>query len=376
MKVSVLQDKLQKALEKVLGVVEPRNTLPVLANVILSVEDARLVIGGTNLECSVIAYVGAKIDLEGPPITLPGKTLLELVSKLSDKERVDISVNYETQTATIKCGTARSQLKGIDATEFPLLPVMERTDFEMTAKSLRTAINHAMPCAAKEDSRPILMGLHLVSDGNKLNIVSADGYRLYVNVMELDMPAPAFDVVLPSKPLKLLAKLLKDNKGNVGIQISGEHDIWMFETNHTVISTMMLEGKFPDVTTIIPRTYNTQVVLYSADFFNAIERGQVFGKDSAYSMKMEVAPPKGPGEPGAVMLTGYSAERGMLEGSLDATVSGEPLTVSFNSKYMLDIPFEDERLVLESNGHDKAIVMRPENTDNEVYVMMPMGVNR
>jgi DNA polymerase III sliding clamp (beta) subunit (PCNA family) len=93
-------------------------------------------------------------------------------------------------------------------------------------------------------------------------------------------------------------------------------------------------------------------------------------------MKMEITPPTGPGEPGAVMLTGYSAERGMLEGSLDATVEGEALTVSFNSKYMLELPFEDERFVLESNGPTSAIVLRPEASDNEVYVMMPMGMNR
>jgi len=374
MRVSILQDKFKKGIDQVMGVVEGKHTLPVLQNILLKTENARLMIVGTNLESSIEIVVGAKIDIEGQ-ITLPGKTLQALIAKFP-AERVDISVDYATLTATIKCGTSKSQLKGIDAAEFPLIQPMNSIDFELSAAALKGIIQHALPAAAKERNRPILCGIHLVSDGNILEVQAADGYRLYCATLELPSGTPIFNVVLPIDSMKLLVKLITTDVDSVGINVGGARDVWMFQCKHTTLSTQLLEGKYPDIVAIIPRTYNTKMVLYTADLLNAVDRAQVFGHDNAYSMKMEIMPPTGPGEPGVVTLTGYSAERGMLEGSLDATVEGDALAVSFNSKYMLDIPFEDERLVLESNGPQSAIVLRPENSDHEVYVMMPISTAR
>jgi len=152
----------------------------------------------------------------------------------------------------------------------------------------------------------------------------------------------------------------------------------LFHMKHTDIATQLLEGKFPDVSAIIPRSYITSSVMYTSDLLAACKRAEIFARDSAYSAKLLVKPASGPGEPGAVTIVGMSAERGDNEGMLDASVEGEQMQISFNIRYLIEVlnVIGDERVVFESNGAANPGVIRPENRDDFVYVAMPMSINR
>src|SRR6266508_2124643 len=156
MTTSVLQDKLAKVLSIVARPVENRPPLSFLGNILLTTEDARVKLAATNLEMSITTWIGAKVEQEGA-ITLPAKTLADLVTNLSP-ERVDLSLDTATQTVNVRCGATVSNIKGIDASEFPLVPQGGDADVTISGKTLKDMINQSAFAAAKEDNRPILTG--------------------------------------------------------------------------------------------------------------------------------------------------------------------------------------------------------------------------
>jgi DNA polymerase III subunit beta len=377
MRVSVLQDKLAKGLSIVGKAVENRPTLPVLGNVLLATEDARLKLSATNLEMSITTWIGAKVDQDGA-ITLPAKTLGDLVNNLSP-ERVDLTLDTATQTVNIRCGATNSNIKGIDASEFPLVPQGGDADIVISGKVLKDMIAQSVFAAAKEDNRPILTGVKTQFDGNVMTMIAADGYRLAVRTTEIDQHFPKpVEIVIPARALGEVGRVIGDEDDEVSITLPKDRDIVLFHMKHTDIATQLLEGKFPDVTAIIPRGYVTSSTMYTSDLLAACKRAEIFARDSAYSAKLVVRPASGPGEPGAVTIVGMSAERGDNEGMLDASVEGEQMQISFNIRYLIEVlnVLPDERVVFESNGPAAAGVIRPENRDDFIYLAMPMSVNR
>jgi len=137
----------------------------------------------------------------------------------------------------------------------------------------------------------------------------------------------------------------------------------------------LLEGRFPDFSAIIPRSYVTSTVMYTADLLRVCQRAEIFARDNAYSANLRVRPASSPGEPAEVIIVGKSAERGDSEGMLDASAEGEPLDISFNIKYLIEVlrVIKEERVVFQSNGPENAGVIRPENREDFIHVIMPMS---
>ena len=377
MRVAVLQENLAKGLSTVAKAVENRPALPVLANILLATEDARLRITATNLELSITTWIGAKVDTEGA-ITLPARTFIDLVNNLSP-ERVDLQLDTNTQTMKVRCGTTTSNVKGIDAQEFPPVPQGGEANVMVEGRALKEMINQTVFAAAKEDNRPILTGVFTRFEENMLTMAAADGYRLAVRTTEIDQNfRKAVELVIPARALAEVGRIITEDDKEVSITLPGERDLVMFHVGHSEISSQLLEGKFPDFAAIIPRNYSTSTVMYTTDLLRACKRAEIFARDSAYSAKLYVKPAAGPGEPGAVRIQGTSAERGDNEGMLDASVEGEAFDISFNIKYLIEVlnVINDERVVFESNGAANPGVIRPENRSDFIHVIMPMSVTR
>jgi DNA polymerase III subunit beta len=379
MRVSVRQENLAKGLSIVGKAIENRPTLPVLSNILLSTEDARLKLAAMDmgLGMSITCWIGAKVDQPGA-ITLPARTLGDLISNLSP-ERVDLALDKATQTMNVRCGATVSNIKGIDASEFPLIPEDGQGDVVVSGQVLKEMISQTVFAAAKEDNRPILTGVYTEFNGNMMTMAAADGYRLSVRTTEIEQ---SFDkkvfLVIPARTLAEVARIISDEDEEVSITLPGERDLVLFHMKNTNVSSQLLEGKFPDFGAIIPRSYNTSSVVYTSDLLRACKRAEIFARDAAGSAQLIVKPPKGPGEPGEVVLVGKSSERGDNTGMIDASVEGEPLETSFNIKYLIDAlnVISDERVVLQSNGSANPGVLRPENRDDFVYIVMPMATQR
>lgn len=377
MRVSILQDQLARGLSIVSRAVDSRPTLPVLANILLSTEEGRLKLVATNLEMSITTYIGAKVDKPGA-ITLPAKTLTELVNNLSP-ERVDLALDAATQSVHVRCGTTTSNIKGIAATEFPPIPEGNDPDVIISGRVLKEMINQTVFASAKEDTRPILTGLYVQFDDDVMTIAAADGFRLAVRTARIEQRFPqAKEYVIPSRAMAEVARIIVDEDKDVGITLPSERDMVLFYIENTVVTSQLLEGKFPDFSAIIPKSYNTAVTVYTTDLLRVCKRAEIFARDNNNSARIKIAPPDGPGEPGTMLVTGKSSERGDSEGLIDAGVEGAGVEVAFNVRYLIEVlnVIPEERVVLESNGPASAGVLRPEGRDDFIHLVMPMSTGR
>jgi DNA polymerase III subunit beta len=380
MKLSVLQENLAKGLSIVNRAVEARPTMPVLGNILLQTEEARLKLAAVNMSLGmgITCWIGAKVETSGT-ITLPSKTFSDLVSNLSP-ERVDIQLDPSTQAVNLRCGTTNANIKGIDADEFPPVPVNDNGgDLAVDGAVLKQMIQQTVFAAATEDNRPILTGIYTRLEDDTMTMAAADGYRLAVRTCKLEQSfEEPIEMVIPAKSLAEVGRIISDEDSEVLITLPGERDIVMFHMKQVDVSSQLLEGKFPDFSAIIPRQYNTSTMMDTADLLRACQRAEIFARDNAYSGRIYVKPPSSPGEAGEVLIAGKSTERGDNEGILDANVEGEALDISFNIKYLIDVlrVIPDERVVLESNGAANPGVIRPVDRDDFIHVIMPMSVTR
>ncbi len=371
--VSVLQENLAKSLNIVTRAVDSNPPLPVLANVLLETEDSRLKISATNLELSITAWIGAKVEQAGS-ITLPAKTLNELVNNLS-RERVDLRLEAATHTVHVRCGVQTSNIRGIDADEFPPINHNERADLQVEGDILREMILQTAFAAAREQNRPILTGVYLQLEGTTMTLAAADGYRLAVRTAEISENfSEQHDMVVPARTMNEIARIVEDDH-EVGIAVPAQRNsITVFAPN-VLISSQLLDGRFPDFASIIPRSFVTSTVMYTNDLLVVCQRAEIFARDNANSANLHVKPAPNPGEPAEVLIVGKSAERGDSEGLLDATAEGEALDISFNIKYLIDVlrVIREERVVFQSNGPENPGVLKPENREDFVHVIMPMS---
>lgn len=375
MRVSVRQENLAKGLSIVGRAVENRPTLPVLSNVLLNAEDARLKLAAMDMSLgmSITCWIGAKVDEPGA-ITLPKNTLADLVNNLSP-ERVDLTLDKTHQTVNVRCGTTVSNIKGIDSSEFPLLPEDGGGDVIVSGRTLKDMINQTVFATAKEDNRPILTGIYTELNGNTLTMAAADGYRLAVRTSEIEANfAESFSMVIPGRALAEVARIISEEDDEIGITLPGDRDMVLFHLKNVLVSSQLLEGRFPDFGGVIPKNYITQTVVYTSDLLRACKRAAIFARDSAGSAQILIKPARSAGEPGEVVIAGRSNERGDNTGMVDASVEGEGLDVSLNIEYLIDVlnVIPDERVILQSNGATSPSVLRPENRDDFIHVIMPM----
>ncbi|MBT7818725.1 MAG: DNA polymerase III subunit beta, partial [Chloroflexi bacterium] len=184
MKVSVLQENLAQGLGIVSRAVSSRSTLPVLANILVKTEDGRLRLSATNLEIGITCWIGAKIEEEGST-TVPSRTFSDLVGTLPNAQ-VDMSLNTQSQNLNVNSGPSNTDIKCIDSQEFPPMPKPELDGgAEFNVKDLKEIIRQVVFSASTDDARPVLTGVLLVIEGNKLIMAAADGFRLSVREAEL-----------------------------------------------------------------------------------------------------------------------------------------------------------------------------------------------
>lgn len=371
--VSVLQENLAKSLSVVTRAVDSSPQLPVLANVLLETEDSRLKLSATNLELSITMWIGAKVEQHGS-ITLPAKTFTELVNNLS-KERVDLRLDAATHTMHLRCGVQNSNIRGIDANEFPPINHNEEAEIHLEGQTLREMILQTAFAAAKEQNRPILTGVYLLLEKQVMTMAAADGYRLAVRTASIEKTfSEKRDMVLPSRAITEVARIIEEDH-EVGISLPTQRNSVTFFMPNILVSSQLVEGRFPDFASIIPRSYITSTVMYTSDLLIVCQRAEIFARDNANSANLHVKPSAKPGDPAEVLIIGKSAERGDSEGMLDASAEGEPLDISFNIKYLIDVlrVIKEDRVIFQSNGPENPGVLRPEDREDFIHVIMPMS---
>jgi DNA polymerase-3 subunit beta len=380
MRLTCLPEKLNEGLATVGRVVAPRSTLPVLGNVLLETEGGQLKLAATNLELTVICWVGAKVEEEGA-ITLPARLLADYVGLLSAGEPLQLEL--KAKKAHLSCGRFEANISGIDAEEFPAIPsVSGGINLKIPAPRLKEAIGQVVFAAAPDDSRPVLAGvLMTVSDG-KLTLAAADGFRLAVRKVDLgDAAVPDLSIIVPAKALTEVARgLPNDEDVEVEIAVTADQSQVLFRHRQAEVVSRLIEGQFPDFNRIIPRESKTRVTLQTADFLRATKAAQVFARDNSMIVRLSLVPAEGGDEAlGRVTVAATSAEIGDNTGDVDASVEGEAMQVAFNGRYLRDAleALDAQQAFLEVTGPASPGLIRPASGPNGyIQVIMPMHVAR
>jgi DNA polymerase-3 subunit beta len=360
--------------------VATRSTLPVLGNVLLRANgDGRLRLSATDLEVGINCWIGAKVEESGA-ITVPAATLTDLVKVLPDGERVALTLDEETKTLDVSAPRSQSNVKGIDAEEFPAVPTPEGDDgIVIEADVLSRALDQVVFAAATDDSRPILTGVLAEFEGERLTLAAADGFRLSERVVALPEPVDdPFRVIIPASSLKELARIIDDEE-SVTITIRDRRQV-IFHLGDVVLVTQLIEGHFVDYRGILDaHEPTTHTVMERDDFLRACKVAQVFARDANQISRLHVEPSDSDLEPGVVEVHAVSAETGQDTTTLDAAVEGEGIDIAFNVKYLIAAlkVIQTPEVTLETAGPNTAAVIRPVEADEHfVHAIMPMDLEK
>jgi DNA polymerase-3 subunit beta len=383
MKISCLQENLAKGLSIVGRAVASRSTLPVLSNVLLATDGGQLKLSATNLEIGVNCWVGAKVEEDGA-ITVPARLLADFVNSLPP-ERIDMELDLSTQTLNLKCARFESNIKGIDAQEFPVVPTAAMAVDDATVaiklepESLRMMIEQVVFAAATDESRPILTGVLIQFKEDNLTMAAADGFRLSVKAISLKQsPSDLHEVIVPARALTELSRVAADQEQPVEVIITPARKQILFHLEGVDLVSQLIEGKFPDYKQIVPKGYATRSILDTTSFLKAARVSHLFARDSANIIKLEITPAGDELMNGQITLIATSAELGDNVADLDASIEGDPLEIAFNAKYLIDVLsiIETPQVALETTAASSPGVIRPLGDDQFTHVIMPMHISR
>lgn len=367
MKLSCLQENLNKGISTVSRLVGTKGALEILSHILVTTENGRLKLSATNLEIGINYKVGAKIEKPGS-ITVPARLFNDLVSQLP-AGKIDISL--EGDTLTTKINDYVTHIKGLSPEEFPLIPkIKEKKVFSIKAGDFKDAINMVFFAAALDETRPVLSGIYFKAEKGKLVLAATDSYRLAEKVVELGdaKNVSEKEVVIPARSLIEFSRMLEDPDTDVNVYLNDTQA--MFETDDIEFTSRLVEGKFPDYKQIIPTSQETKAKAKAAELANIIKVASLFSRESAGSVTLSIL------SKGKIEADSAASQYGESNASCDATVSGKDAEIIFNSKYLLDAlnAFSEDALSLEVSGKLNPGVLRKEDDKTYTYVIMPLRV--
>ncbi len=373
MKVTVLQESLAHGLSVVSRAVSPRSTLPVLSNVLIATDEGRLRLSATNLELGITCWIGAKIAEEGST-TVPARTIADLVGTLP-AELVDLSLNTSTQTLNVRCGASNTDIKCIDAQEFPPLPVPDLDGaIQLNVADFKEMVQQVVFAASVDEARPVLMGVLMTVDKDAVTLAAADGFRLSVRKGTLSQPAAqAVTAIIPSRALSELARVAADGSESISMVMPKGRGQVVFRLKDVELVSQLIDGTFPDYQQIIPRSYKSRTILSTLALLKACKQAEIFAREGSNVARLDIKS-AGDLEPGSVEISAQAEETGSNETVVAATIEGIGLLIAFNVKFLREVleVIKTPNVALETAAPNAPGVIRPVGDENFLHVIMPM----
>jgi DNA polymerase-3 subunit beta len=376
MKLTCLQENLSRGLNIVGKAVSTRSTLPVLGNVLLATDQSRLKLAATNLELGINCWIGARIEEKGA-ITLPARTLVDMVNAFT-AEKVSMELNVRSKSLRLTCGRSEANIKGIDAEEFPLIPESEPDGVEIPSGAFGEMITKTAFAAAADESRPILTGVLVKFDGERVTMAAADGFRLSVAYSGLGSPVDEpFTLIIPANSLKELNRICGDQEQSIRLTLPAGRGQVIFAIKDVDLVSQLIDGAFPDYDQIIPTSHATRTVVATSEMLAACKAADIIAREAAHTARIRILPDDEL-TPGHMVVAAMSAETGDNETEIDALVDGDPVEVAFNVRYLNEVlsVIETPQVAVETVSESNPGVIRPVGNDDFVHVIMPMHLGR
>jgi len=367
-KLSVMQENLARGLQVVSRAVSSRSTLPVLANVLLRTEDAGLKLTATNLEIGITAWVAGKIDTEGA-LTVPARLFNDLVAGLPSGEKIELESDGGT-TLRIKAGRYQTQLRGIEADEFPVIPSPgERPTTRVSQKELRAALSEVVFAAATDEARPILTGVMTRLSGDKLTLAAADNYRIAVRTLSILDPVEDTSLVVPARSYAELMRVLTDTDDPVDLMLASSKSQVLMHVGDVDIVSRLIDGQFPNYQQVLPSSHSTRAVVERDELLKAVRISALIASSAANVIRLKL------GDEGTGTINiAAAADVGEAQTDVEAAIEGDPMQISFNAKYLQEAlqNLDYEQLALEFSGPLSPGVIKPTDGTDYVHVIMPV----
>jgi len=376
MKLSCLQENLNRGLSLVGRAAATRTTLPITNNVLLASDQGRLKLVATNLEMAITCWIGAKIDEEGA-ITVPAKLLTEFVATLPN-DKIEVKLAPKGKTLELKCARFEARISGVDAKEFPPIPKVDDgivTKVEIGA--LRQAISQVVFAAATDESRPVLTGVNAEFEGKNLTLAAADGFRLAVYKLPLTVAVSEKSVaIIPSRTLAELNRLAGDQEEAVEVKVNASKSQILFRLKDVEMVSQLVQGNFPQYSQLIPQSFNTRATVDVAQFLRATKTAAIFARDGSGIVRLIITPGASDVTPGKLSISARSEEIGEDTGEIDTVVQGAEAKIAFNGKYLMDVlsVLKENQVAIEMTTPSSPGVFKPVGADNYLHVIMPMFV--
>ena len=362
---TIQREALLKPLQLVAGVVERRQTLPVLSNVLLVVEGQQLSLTGTDLEVELVGRVTLEEPAQPGEITVPARKLMDICKSLPADALIDIRI--DEQKLLVKAGRSRFSLSTLPANDFPTVEEGPGSlTFSLVQSRLRRLIERTSFAMAQQDVRYYLNGMLLEVQTGILRAVATDGHRLAMCSMEAAIEqVERHQVIVPRKGILELARLLTEQDGNVSI-VLGQHHI-RATTGEFTFTSKLVDGKFPDYERVLPRGGDKLVVADRQGLREAFSRTAILSNEKYRGIRLQL-------ESGLLKIQANNPEQEEAEEEIAVDYNGSSLEIGFNVSYLLDVlsvmTTDQVRLIL-SDANSSALVQEADNDDSS-YVVMPM----
>ncbi|SFU62132.1 DNA polymerase III subunit beta [Alicyclobacillus macrosporangiidus] len=372
MKFTIAQPALLNVLQTASKAVAVRTTKQVLTGILLQAEAGRLIATAYDLELGIRVEVPADdvnmLSVQEPgAIVLSARYLADVVRKLPNREvSVGVGSNYMTE---IRCGEVEFHLHGIDAAEFPLLPVFQSSQsLQVTSEHVRELVRATAFASATSEVRPILTGVHVELGTGRLQFTATDGLRLATRwIGSAEAGESAWNVIIPSKSLVELAKILPDDDVPVQLYVSDSHSLFVVGTTH--FYTRLIEGTYPDTTRIIPSTHRTEVAIDADLMADAVDRAALIARDRENHMvRFEISGT-------SIQVSSSSSEIGNVSERIQANrMEGDDLSIAFNARYVLEAlrALAADEVVLQFNGPNQPFTIRESGAENGLQLISPI----
>ena len=367
MKIAIDRMNLLRPLSHINSVVERRNTIPILSNVVLNATSEQLSFTATDMDMDIVTTTPCSVSNEGAT-TIPAHLLFEIVKKLPDGSEVQIKVS--DGRAQVSAGRSSFNLPILPVEDFPAISSSEMpVKFSLTAPDLRNLIDTTKFAVSTEETRYYLNGIYLhFSDANNLTAVATDGHRLALSRMQSPAGAETMPaVIVPRKAVSELRKLLDGESQEVDVQLSETRA--EFCIGDIRLTTKLIDGSFPDYKRVIPEG-NDKIASIDVNLLSAaVDRVSTIASDKSRAIKFNISASQ-------IVLSATNPDASSATEMLEIDYAGEPIDIGFNAKYLIDIltQVQGENVTIELADSGSPSLLRDPEDDANIFVLMPMRV--
>lgn len=366
MKFSIQREALLKPLQTIVGVVERRQTLPVLSNILVVVSNNSLSMTATDLEVEMISVVPLE-NAEPGEITIPARKIVDICRALPEGATVQVAFDTEKQRVSVRSGKSRFNLTTLPITDFPSVDeITSQFDFSLPQNILKHLIEKTSFAMAQQDVRYYLNGLLLEISTGTVRAVATDGHRLALCSHDCDVkPADTVQIIVPRKGVSELVKLLEDSDEPVQIQVSNNHI--KIKLNDFTFTSKLIDGRFPDYERVIPKNSDKHITAERESLRHALLRTSILSNEKYRGIRLRLSN-------NLIQAQANNPEMEEAEEEIEVSYTGGDLEIGFNVSYFLDAlaTITEDSVAIELGDANSSCVIRPQEDSNCTYVIMPM----